>query len=170
MVANAIMVTRADNSDFKMLIGVADSSTYGSDGFPSWKTPDAYQQKCYIADLDHPAADIAGQAVVGLALSAKVLATHGNPTDLANAKEYGIKAARTYEYAKSMFRQHGVNSTCWSSAADKNCIGSGCTDYEDDGDPVRSVRTTAPLVIQCGCPPANSSRWYAGDMCKLWCR
>lgn len=140
VLANAIMVTRADNSDFKMLIGVADSSTYGSEGFPSWNTPPAYQQKCYIADLDNPAADIAGQAATGLAMAAKALATHGTAADAAAAAEYGIKAARTYEYAKSMWRMHGEDSICTRSPASKNCIGSGCTETEDDGDPVRSVR------------------------------
>lgn len=140
VLANAIMVTRADNSDFKMLIGVADSSTYGSDGFPSWNTPPAYQQKCYIADLDHPAADIAAQAATGLAMGAKALATYGTAADAATAGEYGIKAARAYEYAKRMWLMHGVDSICSRSSATTNCIGSGCTEKEDDGDPVRSVR------------------------------
>eukprot|EP00892_Ulva_mutabilis_P000083 jgi/Ulvmu1/10075/UM006_0022.1 len=177
VLANAIMVTRADNSDFKMLIGVADSSTYGDDGFPSWGTPPEYQQKCYIADLDHPAADIAGQAAAGLAMAAKALATHGNAADKANATTYGVKAARTYEYAKLMWRTHGADAICSRSAANSNCVGSGCTDREDDGDPVRS-----PCVLYLNEKPPNQylfvaaaalyaltgDAYYRGDADSMW--
>ena len=145
--SNSMVVTRADNSDFKMLIGVADSSTYGDIPYTSWDAPPSYSQKCYVADMDHPAADVAAQAAGGLAMVAKVLATHGTAADKARAMEYGVEAARAYEYAKSMWLKHDRSSICFRSSAVDNCVGSGCTELEEDGDPVLSVRLL--LLLLC---------------------
>eukprot|EP00892_Ulva_mutabilis_P000074 jgi/Ulvmu1/10067/UM006_0014.1 len=80
--STAVVVSAEDNSKFVLLVGVADSSTYGSTPYPSWATPPPPppddQQKCYIADLDHPAADVAAQAAAGLAM-------HGTVADAALA-------------------------------------------------------------------------------------
>lgn len=138
--ANSIVKSRANNSDFAILIGVADSTTYEKAAYPSWLAPPAYQQKCYFADMTHPAADVAAQAAAGLAMSAKVLATYGDETDKANAVSYGIEAGRAFEYAKMMWRAYGDGSICSRTVASLNCIGSGCTPLNEDGTPVRSVR------------------------------
>lgn len=137
--SNAMLVTTADNSDFRMIVGISDSSTYGED-FPSWNTPPSYQQKCYMADMNNPAADISGQAATGLAMAAKVLKMFGTAADGKAARKYTQEAARAYEYTKTMWRKNGINSICSRSSATNNCIGSGCTEIEEDtGNPVRSV-------------------------------
>ena len=123
-----------------MLVGVADSSTYGAIPYTSWDTPPDYSEKCYIADMDHPAADIAAQAAAGLAMAAKVLMLHGNAADKRNARTYGMEAARAYAYARLMYDMHGTNAICFRSAALGNCVGSGCTTIRDNGEPVNPVR------------------------------
>ena len=138
--ANAMVVTTADNSAFTMLVGVADSTTYGDNPYPSWNAPNAYQQKCYVADKTHPATDVAAQAATGLAMTAKVLDVHGTAADGRLARQYQVKAERAYTYAMQMYEQFGEQATCFLSAANNNCIGSGCTQFEEDGDPTRSVR------------------------------
>ena len=144
--SNSIVKSRANNTDFAILIGIADSSTYEKAAYPSWLAPPAYQQKCYFADMQHPAADVAAQAAAGLAMAAKVLATHGEPADVENARWYGIEAARAYEYAKLMWRAYREDSICSRSVARTNCVGSGCTKVQEDGKPVQSVRPPHPLT------------------------
>ena len=136
----AMVVTSEDPADFVMLVGVADSSSFGSTPFPSWLTPPSYEEKCYIADIEHPAADVAAMAAAGLAMAAKALATHGTAADQVRAEEYGLKAARAYDYAMTMYALHGGDAICFRSAAVDNCIGSGCTRIQPNGDRVRSVR------------------------------
>lgn len=46
--AAAVLVSRADDSEFSLLVGVADKSTFSP--APSWQALPAYQQKCYVAD------------------------------------------------------------------------------------------------------------------------
>ena len=142
--SNSILMTTADNSDFKMLVGISDSSTYNNIS-PSWGTPASYQQKCYVADMSHPAADVAAQAATGLAMSAKVLATYGTAADATAARQYTQEAMRAYAYAKLIHETYGIDGICFRSAAVRNCVGSGCTKFEPDGDPTRSVR-------HCRCP------------------
>ena len=139
----ALLVTSADNSAFVMLVGVADSSTYGDIPYPSWATPPDYEQKCYAADMAHPAADVAAQAATGLAMAAKALATHGTAADAERATEYGVKAGHAYKYAMLMYERHGSNATCFQSSAVRNCVGSGCTRRREDGQLVRSVRSSS---------------------------
>ena len=38
-------------SDYRQLVGVADSVTYGEASPPSWAAPRANQEMCYIGDL-----------------------------------------------------------------------------------------------------------------------
>eukprot|EP00892_Ulva_mutabilis_P000072 jgi/Ulvmu1/10065/UM006_0012.1 len=139
--SNSIVVSTADMSDFKLLVGVADSSAFGSIPYPSWATPPEYQEKCYIADLHHPAADVAAQTATGLAMAAKALTAHGTAADTILALQYGTEAARTYAYAMLMYAQHGSDAICVRSDAVSNCIGSGCTTVQSNGDRVRSVCT-----------------------------
>lgn len=47
----SLVKTRADHSDFAMILGVADSSTYDGRGLPSWLSPDEWQDICYVADM-----------------------------------------------------------------------------------------------------------------------
>lgn len=42
-IAQKILHTELDHSDFMILVGVADSSTYGGAGDPSWLAPQAWQ-------------------------------------------------------------------------------------------------------------------------------
>ena len=49
--ASTVLKSREDGSDFALLLGVADSTTYGAAAPPSWATPPSYQQKCYVADM-----------------------------------------------------------------------------------------------------------------------
>ena len=154
-----MVVTTADNSDFSILVGVADSTTYGGTPYRSWDAPPGYQEKCYAADMDHPAADVAAQAAGGLAMAAKVLATYGTAADKRNARAYGTEAVRAYKYAMLMYERHGSNAICYRSAANNNCIGFGCSNFEPDGDPVRSVRPLLRLmrVHPSPCFPAAPS-------------
>ena len=46
----AILHARDDDSDFKILLGVADSTTFNYR--PTWSALDSYQQKCYIGDMN----------------------------------------------------------------------------------------------------------------------
>lgn len=48
--AATILVSRDDDSDFKLLLGVADSTTFNTR--PTWQALDSYEQKCYIGDMD----------------------------------------------------------------------------------------------------------------------
>eukprot|EP00892_Ulva_mutabilis_P000098 jgi/Ulvmu1/10089/UM006_0036.1 len=137
--SNSIVVSTDDNSDFAMVTGVADSSTFDSPPYPSWLAPRAYEEKCYVADMDHPAADVAALLANGLAMAAKALATHGTAADQRRARRYGVEAGRAYEYALLMYGQHGTNAVCSRSAAANNCIGSGCTTTRNNGDQVFSV-------------------------------
>eukprot|EP00892_Ulva_mutabilis_P000075 jgi/Ulvmu1/10068/UM006_0015.1 len=139
--SNSLVVTSADNSKFSMLVGVADSTTYGGTPYVSWATPPSYQQKCYVADMDHPAADLAAMASAGLAMAAKTLTVHGTAADKTAVRLYGTESVHAYEYATLMYERHGTNASCYWSAANNNCVGSGCTTVEPDGDPVRSVCT-----------------------------
>eukprot|EP00892_Ulva_mutabilis_P000076 jgi/Ulvmu1/10069/UM006_0016.1 len=136
--SNSIVKTTADGSEFVMLVGVSDSSTYGAIPFTSWESPPDYSEKCYVADIDHPAADIAAQAAAGLAMVAEVFMRHGTAADKQMARRYGTEATRTYAYAKLMYERHGNESTCFRSAANNNCIGTGCTTIRDNGEPVQS--------------------------------
>eukprot|EP00892_Ulva_mutabilis_P000082 jgi/Ulvmu1/10074/UM006_0021.1 len=154
--SNSIVKSRANNTDFAILIGVADSSTYEKAAYPSWLTPPAYQQKCYFANITHPAADVAAQAAAGLAMTAKVLATYGDAADKSNAAWYGIEAGRAYEYAKLMWRAYGENSICSKSVASINCVGSGCTKIQEDGLPVQS-----PCVLYLNSKPPNQYLFVA---------
>lgn len=51
VMANSILTSTEDGSDFKILIGVADATTFG-DSEPSWDTPASYQEICYVGDMD----------------------------------------------------------------------------------------------------------------------
>ena len=42
-IAQKILHTELDHSDFLILVGVSDSSTYGGAGEPSWMAPTAWQ-------------------------------------------------------------------------------------------------------------------------------
>ena len=48
--AASILVSRADDSDFRILLGVADSTTFNSR--TTWGALPSYQQKCYIGDMN----------------------------------------------------------------------------------------------------------------------
>ena len=50
-ISAALVKTTPDHSDFAMLLGVADSSTYNGKGWPSWLSPPSFQEKCYFADM-----------------------------------------------------------------------------------------------------------------------
>jgi hypothetical protein len=41
--AQKILITELDHSDFMMLVGVSDSSTYGGVGLTSWQAPPTWQ-------------------------------------------------------------------------------------------------------------------------------
>jgi hypothetical protein len=162
-------VSRDDDSEFLLLVGVADSSTYGGSGEPSWDAPPAWQvrtrphphaccsciprhalsgsqrmqEKCYFADLDNPAADVAAQAATALAINARLLQRFGNgAADNATAAVWTAKSVHAYRYAKAMWTAHGDKATCTLSSSRDNCIGSGCTTTADDGGGVRAVRSS----------------------------
>eukprot|EP00892_Ulva_mutabilis_P000071 jgi/Ulvmu1/10064/UM006_0011.1 len=175
--SNSMVVTRADNSDFVMLIGVADSSTYGAEAYTSWNAPPAYSQKCYIADMDNPAAEIAAQAAAGLAMTAKVLATHGTAADKKLAEQYGVEAARAYEYAKMMLLKHDRDAICFRSSALTNCVGTGCTKVDEEGEAVLSPcllylnKKFAPEYIFVGAAALyalTGQPFYRADADALW--
>lgn len=46
--AASILVSREDHSEFKLLVGVADSTTFNER--TTWGALDSYSQKCYIGD------------------------------------------------------------------------------------------------------------------------
>lgn len=48
----SILKSTEDGSDFKILVGVADTQTFGEFAPPSWDTPPSYQEICYIGDMD----------------------------------------------------------------------------------------------------------------------
>ena len=97
--------------------------------------------------MQNPAADIAAQAAAALALNAKVATEYGTAEDqqMANST-WAPKAERAYVYAKKMWEMHGANASCTNSASLTNCIGTGCTTEELDGDPVRPVRPPLPAL------------------------
>eukprot|EP00892_Ulva_mutabilis_P000079 jgi/Ulvmu1/10071/UM006_0018.1 len=134
--SNSIVKTTADGSDFIILVGVTDSSTYG-ERVRTWDAPPEYSEKCYIGDMDHPASDIAVGAAAGLAMASQVLMKHGTAADKANARQYTTEAERAYSYAKLMYDRHGSSATCFRSAANNNCVGSGCTTTRPNGTPVQ---------------------------------
>jgi hypothetical protein len=98
--------------------------------------------------LQNPVADIAAQAAAALALNARVALDHGTDADAQRANSTWIpKAERAYVYAKAMWELHGLNASCTNSAALTNCIGTGCTEVEEDGDPVRQACTRTSALI-----------------------
>lgn len=76
-----------------------------------------------------PAADVAGQASVGMAMIAKYFAVSPNATEADRADlvpRLQTNAIRAYEYASFVFARDGNFSTCQQSAALTNCIGESC--------------------------------------------
>lgn len=61
---NSILVSKADGSDFKILIGVADTQTFGDFAPPSWDTPANYQEICYVGDMDVRALNLSSSAIM----------------------------------------------------------------------------------------------------------
>lgn len=109
--------------------------------------------------MQNPAADIAAQAAAALALISRVALDHGTLADQQEASNtWAPKAERAYTYAKQMWQLHGNKSSCTLSSANDNCIGSGCTKLEDNGDPVLTVcLTSKPKRVCAACSLAT--RW-----------
>lgn len=89
--------------------------------------------------MQNPAADVAGAVAAALAMSAKVSLEH-NGGDNGDAERWLMLADRAFQYAKRMTNVHGDNGTCTKSTAVDNCIGRGCEELDEFGDPVRGVR------------------------------
>ena len=96
-------------------------------------------------------ADIAAQTATALALSAKVLTDHGEPTDASTANRWLRKASAAYNYARKMTAMHGPEATCTASSAATNCVGTGCETIDTYGNPVRGVRFPLCLLPAAGC-------------------
>lgn len=132
-------ITKADGgSNFQILTGIGDSSSFHNFPFPTWETPLSDMDKCYFADWGRPAADVAAQVAAALALVARVLHEHStdhDPKMLESVLDHFTrKALWAYEYAADTFLEHGLNATCAASAARSHCIG------ECHGEDVKSVR------------------------------
>lgn len=98
--------------------------------------------------VQHPAADVAAQAAAALAMMSKVAIQYGNTVDQRNANvTWAPKAERAYAYAKKMWQQHGDESSCTVSAANENCVGTGCTKLQDNGKPVLTVCFPSNCVV-----------------------
>lgn len=120
--------------------------------------------------MQNPAADIAAQAAAALALNSKVALEYGTSADIESANtSWTPKAERAYVYAKRMWEMHGANASCTNSAALTNCIGTGCTTEEDDGDPVRPVRVlpSPPFTAACGFTRFQAELFYLTSLQKL---
>lgn len=80
------------------------------------------------ATAEAPASDIAGQLAVGLAMLAKFFrdSSFTGEADKALVPLLTQRAKQAYAYARAMLEQHGEDSTCSKSPANKNCVGETC--------------------------------------------
>ena len=108
-----------------MLLGVGDDTSFHHFGFPTWEAPASDSDKCYFANYDRPAADVAAQVAAALAVVTKVLQEHS--TDPEHIDEvvhsFTSKAIMAFEYAADTYLEYGINATCSSSTAKAYCIG-----------------------------------------------
>ena len=122
----ASTITKADGaSTFEMLTGVGDSSSFHAHAAPSWEAPVGDLDKCYFANYERPAADIAAMVAAALALISKVLDEHSNDIEHGAEimKAFTKKAIYAFEYAADVYLEYGLNATCAQSTAATHCIG-----------------------------------------------
>lgn len=122
----ASTIIKADGAgQFEMLTGVGDSSSLRSTATPSWNAPPEDWDKCYFANFERPAADVAAAVAAALALIAKVLDEHS--ADAEHGYEvmeaFTKKAVYAFEYAVDTYLEYGLNATCAQSTAATHCIG-----------------------------------------------
>jgi hypothetical protein len=165
----ASTIAKADGEGtFEILTGVGDSSSFHHDPFPTWEAPLSDADKCYFANFERPAADVAAQAAAALALVAHVLHAHSTDSENLDAvlADFTRKAVWAFEYGVDTYLEYGVNATCSSSPAASNCIG---VCHEE----VRTVCAltcviAAELVCfgRVGWPPAGA---LSGTLCWIVC-
>lgn len=125
---------------FEMLTGVGDETSFHALPFPSWESDVSDTDKCYWANYEQPAADVAAMTAMALALVAKVLHEHALHHDSMLddvVKLFTEKATHAFEYALDTYLEYGRNASCTNSPASSFCIGSCFHD-------VRGVRACSP--------------------------